>query len=389
MAKETREFAEYIRNNNIAGVNTTLGSYDSSADYWKLLADGSLLNDNSGWLTNADGTFVQNADGNRIGANGIETGLLNILFGGTSNLAYGNFTDEQIQQAQALMIMAGMKYQEGADGTIKSRTWNGNARGTALDMNSVMANVGLTIAAPVFAKYFNSNVDKVLSFIFRKDIGEVNMTPVPKNAFNRYGSLVYSKLLFYCSAGSFVDLSKGYYISLIFGEEYDGYYASYNYKHYGFDLSREGGPSGDSLFAGISGIVSKANWNYEANGNDIQIEYGYRFENSFIGSGIYGEYLHMKNAPSFSIGTFINANTQIGQIAGTPNYAPHLHYDILTQNGNYSRTTLAMLLGKNAQANSFTSANGINRVYNPILYYNNFLGKDLYTKDEYMAMKNK
>jgi len=387
MVNEAALYNYASTNNDSALMDAIFNRYDSSADFWKLQRNGNLVNDNSGWLTYENGTPVLNAEGKQIGASGIETGLLNILFGGTSNLAYSAFSDAQIQQAQGMMIMAGMAYQEGTDGTARSRTWAGNEKGIALNMNSVMLNTGNTIASQVFASYYDASVDSNISWILGKDIGGVTKQVVAPSALDRYFDLFKSKLDFYTSAGSFVDLSKGYYISGEFGVEYDGHYVTYNYKHYGFDLSREGGPSGDSLFAGIAGTVSKTNWNYAANGNDIQIEYGYQFENSFIGSGIFGEYLHMKDASTLPVGTSIGAATQIGQIAGTPNYDPHLHYDILTQNGNYSQSTLAILLGTNTQANSFKSSNGVNTVYNPLLYYNNFLGKQLYSKNQYMALK--
>jgi len=95
----------------------------------------------------------------------------------------------------------------------------------------------------------------------------------------------------------------------------------------------------------------------------------------------------MKDTPSFSVGTHIDAADQIGQISGTPNFTPHLHYTMLTRNGNYSQTMLAMLLGRDASATSFTSASGVNRVYNPALYYSNFLERPLPRYAEYTAQR--
>ena len=387
MADEAKSITDALRNNDFMTAAAIFEMYDSSADFWKLLRNGSLLNDNSGWLTYENGAPVINADGKQIGASGIETGLLNILYGGTSGLSYGSFSDEQVQHAQALMILAGMNYTDGVDFDMRSRMWGGNTVGTALNMDAVMALTGNTIASIVFAKYFDSSVDSTIAHILGKDIGIVTQKTVPITAMDRYNDLVLSKMIFYGTAGSIVDYSLGYYISGDFGEAYEGHYAFYNYKHYGFDLSREGGSANDLLSAGISGIISNTDWNYAANGHSIQIEYGYQFEDSFIGSGIYGEYLHLKEETQYSNGTFVQALDQIGQISGTPNYTPHLHYDILTQNNNYSITTLAMLLGNNAQASSFTSANGVNTVYNPLSYYNSFLGLSLYTKNEYLAKK--
>ena len=67
--------------------------YDSSADYWKMLNDGTLESDGSGWLRDDKGNFILNKDGQMIGAGGIETGWLNIIYGGTSNNSYKAFDD--------------------------------------------------------------------------------------------------------------------------------------------------------------------------------------------------------------------------------------------------------------------------------------------------------
>ena len=376
--------------NNTEMINAILGRYDSSADYWKLLRDGTLLNDNSGWLTDELGRPILNAEGKQIGAAGIETGLLNILFGGTSNTAYSTYTDEQVKIAQDIMISAGMNPNEGEDGTQRSRTWTGNNSGISLNMDKVMIHTGNTIASQVFARHFDATTYNILALLLQKNIGRVAGKLVPASSMERYVSLVQAKRDFYESAGSIVDLAYEYYISLGFGEKFNEHYAFYLFKHFGFDLSRLGSPENDPIFAGISGIMSRSNWN-PANGNSIEIEYGYRFEDSFIGSGLYGQYLHMVNAPPFSKGAHIGAATKIGEIGGTPNFAPHLHYSILAKNDNFSQATLTMLLGKNASASSFLSAKDINgnqnRVFDPVLYYSNFLGTTLLTKNDFLASK--
>ena len=68
------------------------GNYDASGDYWKLMDDGTLVNDGSGWLTDEHGRAIRNKDGKQIGADGLESGLLNILFGGTSGKGYNEFS---------------------------------------------------------------------------------------------------------------------------------------------------------------------------------------------------------------------------------------------------------------------------------------------------------
>ncbi|HWV46122.1 MAG TPA: hypothetical protein VN039_08910, partial [Nitrospira sp.] len=67
-----------------------MAGYDSLADYWKLTKDGKLQYDGQGYLRDANGLYI-NTDGSRsqnpiagktVGADGVETGLLNILNGG-------------------------------------------------------------------------------------------------------------------------------------------------------------------------------------------------------------------------------------------------------------------------------------------------------------------
>jgi hypothetical protein len=127
--------------------------YDSSADYWKLMDNGTLVNDNKGWLTYENGKPVLNADGKQIGAAGIETGLLNIIFGGTHGVGYDKYNDEQIRLVQSLMISAGMKYDEKTEGDIRSRYWTGNKE-LPLNIETIMRSAGSTIAAQVSAIYY-------------------------------------------------------------------------------------------------------------------------------------------------------------------------------------------------------------------------------------------
>ena len=107
-------------------------------DHWRLTADGGLEFTGEGWLQNEEGLYL-NTDGTTstepipgltIGAEGIETGLLNILNdGGTSGRSYDGFTDRQKQAAQGLMTGAGLGYVLRGDrsDTLANRYWNRNA----------------------------------------------------------------------------------------------------------------------------------------------------------------------------------------------------------------------------------------------------------------------
>jgi|GEM_PF-1893407 len=53
--------------------------FDSSGDYWRLMEDGSLEFDGDGWLRNPNGHYILDQAGNRIGAQGVQSGLQRIL----------------------------------------------------------------------------------------------------------------------------------------------------------------------------------------------------------------------------------------------------------------------------------------------------------------------
>ena len=144
------------------------GTYDSSKDYWRLTQDGGLVSDGQGWLRDVDGTYI-NIDGTRtnrpivgktLGAKGIETGLLNILYGGTSGRSYDDFSAEQQINSHLIMEDAkiGSYYENENSRGIRKTLWDKTAK-NPLDMDYVMTLAGKTIAASVFARYYDSTVD--------------------------------------------------------------------------------------------------------------------------------------------------------------------------------------------------------------------------------------
>jgi murein DD-endopeptidase MepM/ murein hydrolase activator NlpD len=377
-------------------------TYDSSGDYWKLTKDGRLINDGQGYLKDENGMYI-NLDGSRswtvteqtIGAGGIETGLLNILFGGTSNTAYSEFTDGQVSIAQALMTQAGIKQTTPSGTKMRDIVWSKKNDQQALNMNTVMFLTGGTVAAQVFARYYDERSTAMIAQAMNMGIGETENRSITYNAFSRYGNLLGAKAQFFSDSGDILDSLISYYVSGSFIGDVDenkenGWYPSYNYQHYGIDLSRKGGPLGDAVFAGLSGLVTAINQSEARNGKNLQMEYGYNFEGGFIGTGIYGEYLHLQNDPAFMAGQYISSTAQIGSIGATGiGTGAHLHYDIFTQNGNFSESTLKLLYGANAAATSISSLNGYKTVYDPALYYSNWLQKELLLKDEWFQKYGK
>jgi murein DD-endopeptidase MepM/ murein hydrolase activator NlpD len=384
--------------------NYVMGVYDSTDSYWKLTNDGRLINDNIGWLTYADtGLHVLNSNKEWIGAEGTETGLLNIIFGGTSGVAYSEYQDWQIEFVQDLMTSAGMSYTEGKDGVMRSRSWGGNETGQVLNMAQIMFYQGETVAAPVFARYYDDNTNSDIARILGKDIGSVTTNVIPLSVEDRYSDLLNAKISFYNNRGSFVNDSLGYYVSTEFGEKViiNGVerYQIYNNQHFGEDIAHGEGTAGDPIYAGISGKVTYYNRNKPNNGKNITLEYGYNFEGTFIGSGIYGDYYHMKEDSPYKKGSIVAPNTEIGMVGKTGvASAAHLHYDMFTIGGGYySESTLRMFVGTSYMDNSNTlnsitstasywdikemggkqKQENTRTVYKPSLYYQNSLGYDM------------
>ena len=160
------------------------GFYDSSADYWRLTCGGQLVSDGSGWLKDMNGNFILDENGNKIGADKQESGLLNIM-AGTSGQKYDSFTDEQKLQAQKIMKEAGLYMN-------KAGQWN-TASGKKLNMNQIMEISGNTIADAVFNQYYNNKVDSDLAKAWNMNLKfseTVNTKIVPESVSERYSNLV-------------------------------------------------------------------------------------------------------------------------------------------------------------------------------------------------------
>jgi hypothetical protein len=327
--------------------------YDSSADYWKLMRDGSLVNDNKGWLTYEDGKPVLNSEGKQIGAAGIETGLLNIIFGGTHGVEYDKYNESQIRMVQSLMISSGMNFTENKEGDIRSRVWTKNEEGQSLNMQQIMSAAGNTIASAVFAQYYQDNIISYIAQMNKITIDDANIKNVPYMAASRYSNgLLLSMLNKYNTMRSFLNDYEEFEVTGKHGA-IDKKYVYKNYEnnaHFGTDFAN--GKSGSSIYLGIPGIVNYIEADditKQGNGNWMVTEYGYMFEGTFIGSGIFGEYMHMEVKPDFKQGLFLNSNQKIGTVGNTGNSTgPHLHYTIYTlENYPISQATLQMLLNNN------------------------------------------
>ncbi len=191
-------------------------------DHWRMTWGGQLIGDHDGWLKdengyyiNEDGTHTPERQANTIGAAGIETGLLNILFGerqadgtmknhgkkyGTAenNYADSDFTDEQVEIAQNIMKKAKMT----DNGTPNPRelSWS-NTLGKKLDMHKVMSASGNNISSEVFNTYYNNKVDSQIGKALGVDLGFDTGKSIPSNQYGNYTNLLLSRFADYIDTG--------------------------------------------------------------------------------------------------------------------------------------------------------------------------------------------
>ncbi|MDY6030887.1 MAG: M23 family metallopeptidase, partial [Treponemataceae bacterium] len=359
------------------------GFYDSSADYWRLMSDGSLVQDKDGWLRDENDNFILDKDGNKIGSDGQETGLLNILFSKQTDGSYKNpgkaYNDFNLLEkiiSSEIMEKSGISYcyEDEAKSGIYNRMWNKD--GKALDMNLVMGYAGDSVATAVFARYYDSTVDALYAKSHKLDADIANTQQVTNAASNRFNTLYDVKRSFYDSIGAFFE-SENTKITGDYGKEIQDptknpkdYYKNYNNLHYGIDIIRWLGS--DDLYLGISGKILQNDWN-PAEGWTVQSNYGYNFEDSYISTGIYGEYGHLAKKSDLQVNKYYNANDKVGLFGNTGNKSTgaHLHYSIYTQNSYYSDSTMRIVLGKNYQMGSMYNGSW-RTVYDPTKLYERY-----------------
>jgi murein DD-endopeptidase MepM/ murein hydrolase activator NlpD len=365
------------------------GGNDSSRDYWKLMSNGDLVDDGDGWLRDQNGNLVTDSNGNKIGANGKETGLLNILYGGTNNVSYNSYSDAQISSVQQLMMNAGMIHS--GETNMRARNWNGST-GTTIVANTLLSGYGDTVAAPVFINGYDKATDTVL---FSGNFSQVDKTllSVPQISQKRFQEYLGAKASFYGGVHSLFNSTEGLSLSQQFQQS-----ASYNgNQHRGGDVS---GPYGTKIKAGYSGKVTE-NYTSDTAGNSLVVEYGFLFENSFYSTGIQGQFMHLVSNSAYTENKMVKADSVIGKMGNTgwvepaptllsPTAGTHLHYQLMgnLSNTGPSNTAWSMLNGRrdvflsqigapltpNYVVNQGTSTlnNYTGSVGSPVVNYNNF-----------------
>jgi murein DD-endopeptidase MepM/ murein hydrolase activator NlpD len=330
------------------------GANTGNADYWILRRDGSLVNDNQGYLKDENGFYI-NRDGTRtttiipgqtIGAGGIETGLLNILYGGTSGTAYEIFSDEQVVKAQELLRSSGFIH-NGAE-AVRDRYWNNGNDNKSISFADIGGVFGNTVAAQVFMNGMDAKSDKVVfgSLIERFIVNKI----IPDNMRLRFDQFVYAKSNFYDGVHELFPDTGGLSVSQYFSK--NNFYSGD--QHRGVDVR---GAPGTPIQSGYEGKVVR-NYNSQSAGNSVVVEYGFNFEDSFYTTGIQAQFMHLKNPSTLSVNTLVGGQGIVGFMGNTglvipepttenPDAGTHLHYQLMGNLSGYGAGSEAWTIQEN------------------------------------------
>ncbi len=359
-------------------------NYDSSADYWKLLDDGSIAYDGKANLYDENGNLIYKTE-----SKGLEGSLVEILYG-------KNATEKQVDNVRNLMDKNLSHYTIGNDENNKDNWyWNGSVINENMDKQisgkTVWRKYGNTIVPQAFANHYDSTADGLYAFSNGIDIGSVDMKGVSLSSVGRFIDLYNAKSDFYNSAGALFE-SKGTKISGVYGdymrdndgnllknfklsdgtiEDYTYFYKNYNNLHYGIDIVKDSGS--DNLLLGLSGKIWNNGWN-AAEGWTLQMNYGYNFEDEFISTGIFGEYGHLSEQSNLINDKFYNSKDIVGLYGNTgeKSTGAHLHYSVYTQdNIFYSDSAMKILFGTNYKLESMYNKSW-RTVYNPTSFFERY-----------------
>lgn len=296
--------------------------------------------------------------------------------------ASAKLTAEQIDEVRNLMDKNFSHYTVGYDANNKDNWyWNGKVTednmGKQISGLTVFGKYGNSIVSQAYTHHFDSTVDGLYAFMNGIDIGTVDMNVTSLFSLGRFKDLYNAKSDFYNIAGALFE-SEDTEISGEYGKEIQDptknpkdYYKTYNNLHYGIDIKKYFGS--DNLLLGLSGMVDTNGWN-DAEGWTLQMNYGYLFEDTYISTGIFGEYGHLKNQSTLQNNVFYSSTQNAGLFGNTGNKTTgaHLHYSVYTKdNIAYSDTSMKILFGKNYQTGSMYNGSW-RTVYNPTSFYERY-----------------
>lgn len=327
----------------LAGIMNTDNWKENTGDvdHWTLMANGDLVEDEDGWLRDENGNFIRDKDGNKIGANGIETGLLNILFGEKQSDGsmknqgknYTAFTDEQISIAQGLMYGAGFTN----DGKENPRDvkWNQDENsGNTIKADLIADAAGNTVATMVFMNIFDETISSML----------FENTSLPSlfntNYRERFYDYADARWQFHISMISEIEKFNNIYSTeeFLYGPDTEDIGESDSF-HKGYDKNIKYEPlymqfSGKIVELDSSGLP-KGDWK-NTSGKNVNYEIGFMYENLFISTGIQNNSFHLDSVSSnLNLNNFYSAGTYFG-ISGNTGFSTgaHIHTELVAQS-NY------------------------------------------------------
>ena len=349
------ETAAYKSGNNQLLEAIAENCYDSSADYWKMMSNGDLVEDEDGWLKDESGNKIKDKDGNDIGYSGKETGLLNILFGErqsdgsmkNSGRCYKSFDDDQVKLVQSIMVGAHMTHTENEN--FRDIQWTSDG-GNIIYAKDILNNFGDSVATPVFMNGYDNASD---ALIFSSNFSEIDhaLSSVSTGSMNRFLQYTAEKNNFYKSAAlqlqNLFALGKktqsfGIPDSSVASGESGG-------MHKGLDF---GIAEGTKLYSVFSGWANQVDNTYteddnlngkNTSGKNVNIEIGYEFEGFKYSSGLQANIFHMSQVDTANIkkGQYYDAGTYLGKSGNTGfSKGAHVHFEINRYDGGIYQNTL-------------------------------------------------
>ncbi len=293
-------------------------------DNWKLMEDGSLVMTEDGWLKDSNGNYILDDDGNRIGAEGIQGGLQNIL---------------GIGAAEAAELLRGEEFELRGEGV----WWNheGNAgRSIGLDNERYAAIYNERLAGHNTLNIYNDLVARGLMDVERPvvlgpetDYWDGRQPEVDVISYEQWKE---QNFITGETNLQVNNIMAGSEVTAIFGAT--GSYSAN--PHTGVDFAVPAGTPVHSMFGG--------NTRFNNFGDDLNVAAGlfqetrtdvtYTFKGEPRTDSILTRYLHLESRnENLADGQLVFGNTQLGLSGNTgvwPGVSPygnHLHVDITTQ----------------------------------------------------------
>jgi len=354
-----------------------LGKFDGTEDNWKLMENGNLAYDGDGWLKDSNGNYILDENDEKIGANGIQGGLADIL---------------GISSGEAAAMLYSEKF-----GTVDTATpWlndGNNNRAITLENDKYSGIYNNNLTQHNTLNIYNNLVDDSrmsLSADYISKQTELNNTgwwhPFKRSALkdelaNMTKYISYGEYKGDNFIQSMPDVTGSsnlteYPVSTLYGAASTN---GRNLTHRGLDLAT---PIGTELYPFIfnddTTVFDITPGEDTKQGNHVitKTPLSYTFKGMNMNEDLFTSYLHLNSIDvkrdwDIVSSTLLGRTGNSGLWDGKP-YAKHLHIDMYTQNQSPYINYL------NMKNNSNSISYGNNNYNDPFL----FLDQDLYKIDD-------